>query len=66
MMIFRETLCRKLRENQAIIDDEEVSPKDKMQAIDQYIAISEKLVNFITSGRSNDMKSAKLDSYNPF
>ena len=67
LMIYRETLCQKLRENQAIIDDDEnVSPKDKMQAIQQYIAISEKLVNFSTSGRLNDIKAAKLNSLNTF
>jgi hypothetical protein len=66
MIILRETLCQKLRENQAIIDNEDVSPKDKMQAIQQHIAISEKLVNFITNGRLSNMKSATLDSYSPF
>jgi superfamily II DNA or RNA helicase len=66
MMIYRETLCQKLRENQAIIDNEDVLPKDKIQAIQQNIAISEKLVNFITSGRSSDMRSAKLNRYDAF
>jgi hypothetical protein len=66
LMIYRETLCQKLRELQAIIEDKNTSPKDRMKAIDQYIAISEKLVNFTTNSRSNKMKSAKLDSYSPF
>jgi hypothetical protein len=61
MMIYRETLCQKLRELQAIIDNENTPPKDKMQAIEQYLAISEKLVNFITSGRLSDMKIAELN-----
>jgi hypothetical protein len=61
MMIHRETLCQKLRELQAIIDNENTPPKDKMQAIEQYLAISEKLVNFITSGRLSDMKIAELN-----
>ena len=66
LMIYRETLCRKVREIQAIIDNEEVSPKDKMQAIQQHLAISEKLGNFTTGGRLREMKSAKLDSCSPF
>ncbi len=66
LMIYRETLCRKIREIQAIIDNEEVSPKDKMQAIQQHLAISEKLGNFTTGGRLREMKSAKLDSCSSF
>jgi hypothetical protein len=66
LMIYRETLCQKLRELEAIIEDKNTSAKDRMKAIDQYIAVSEKLVDFTTNGRSNKMKSAKLDSYSPF
>jgi len=66
MMVYRETLCQKLREIQAIIDNKNTPPKDKMQAIEQYLAISEKLVNFTRSGRLNDMKIAKLDNFNTF
>jgi hypothetical protein len=66
MMIYREALCQKLREIQAIIDNKKTPPKDKMRAIDQYLAISDKLVTFTTNGRLNDMKSAKLNSFDPF
>jgi hypothetical protein len=57
LMIYRETLCQKLREIQAIIDNENTSAKDKMQAIDQYLAISDKLVDF-DNFRSNSMREA--------
>jgi hypothetical protein len=57
MMIYRETLCRKLREIQAIIDNKNTSAKDKMQAIEQYLAISKKLVDF-DHYRSNSMREA--------
>jgi hypothetical protein len=63
MMIYRETLCQKLREVQAIIDNRNTSAKDKMQAIEQHLAISEKLGKFTRSGRSNDMNSVKLDRF---
>jgi hypothetical protein len=66
MMIYRETLCQKLRELQAIIENKNTSAKDKMQAIQQYLAISEKLVNFTRNGRSSDMKFAKHDRFNIF
>jgi hypothetical protein len=66
LMIYRETLCQKQRELQAIIEDKNTSPKDKMKAIEEYIAISEKLVNFNTNTISSKMRSAKLDSYGPF
>lgn len=41
LMIYREALCQKLREVQGIIDNKNTTPKDKMQAIEQYLAISE-------------------------
>jgi hypothetical protein len=63
MMIYRETLCQKLREVQAIIDNRNTSAKDKMQAIEQHLAISEKLGKFTRSGRSYDMNSVKLDRF---
>jgi hypothetical protein len=63
MMIYRETLCQKLREVQAIIDNRNTSAKDKMQAIEQHLAISEKLGKFTRSGRSYDMSSVKLDRF---
>lgn len=59
LMIYRETLCQKLREIQAIIDNKSTPPKDKMQAIEQYLAISEKLVNFTKYGRLDAMKYVK-------
>jgi hypothetical protein len=66
MMISRETYCQKLRELQAIIDNKNTSAKDKMRAIDQYLAISDKLVSFTKSGRLSDIKFAKLNSLDPF
>jgi hypothetical protein len=59
LMIYREILCQKLRELQGIIDNKSTSPKDKMQAIEQYLGISEKLVNFTKSGRLDAMKYVK-------
>ena len=66
MMIYRETLYQKLREIQAIIENKNTPPKDKMRAIEQYLAISDKLVTFTRSGRSDDMKYAKRDILDPF
>jgi hypothetical protein len=62
LMIFRETLCQKLRELQGIIDNKNMPSKDKMQAIQQYLELSEKLFKFEMSGRIDSMKSVK---YNP-
>lgn len=59
LMIYREALCHKLREVQGIIDNKNTAPKDKMQAIDQFLAISEKLVKFEKSGRLDDMSHVK-------
>ena len=59
LMIYRETLCQKLRELQGIIDNKSTPPKDKMQAIEQYLAISEKLANFTKYGRLDAMKYVK-------
>ena len=62
LMIYREALCQKLREVQGIIDNKNTTPKDKMQAIEHYLAISEKLVKFEKSERLDAMNQAK---YNP-
>lgn len=59
LMIYRETLCQKLREIQGIIDNKNTPPKDKMQAIAQYLAITDKLVNFERSGMVEAMKYVK-------
>ena len=59
LMIYRETLCRKLREIQGIIDNKNTPPREKMQAIAQYLAITDKLVNFERSGRVEAMKYVK-------
>lgn len=59
LMIYRETLCQKLREIQGIIDNKNTPPKDKMQAIAQYLAITDKLVNFERSGRAEAMEYVK-------
>jgi hypothetical protein len=59
LMIYRETLCQKLRELQGIIDNKVIVPKDKMQAIGQYFELSEKLYKFEKSGRIDAMNSVK-------
>ena len=66
LMIYRETLCQKLREIQGIIDNKNTSPKEKMQAIEQYLTITEKLVKFERSGRIDDVKYAKFNSSSPY
>src|ERR671916_42337 len=66
LMIYRETLCQKLREIQGIIDNKNTSPKEKMQAIEQYLTITEKLIKFERSGRIDDVKYAKFNSYSPY
>jgi hypothetical protein len=65
LIIHRETLCQKLREVQGIIDNKNTPAKDKMRAIEQYLTISEKLIDFTRSGRSSNMKSAKHDHFSP-
>ena len=66
LMNYRETLCQKLREVQGIIDNKNTAPKDKMQAVEQYLAISEKLVKFDKSGRLDAMKYAKYSPPSPY
>jgi hypothetical protein len=66
LMIYRETLCQKLREIQGIIDNKNVAPKDKIQAIEQYLAISEKLVKFEKSGRLDAMRCVKYSPPSPY
>jgi hypothetical protein len=62
LMIYRETLCQKLRELQAIIDNKNISAKDRMQAIEKYLEISERLITFAKSGRSGNMELARMNS----
>lgn len=57
LMIYRETLCQKLQELQGIIDNKSTPPRDKMQAIEQYLELSEKLFKFEKSGRLDAMNS---------
>jgi hypothetical protein len=59
LMIYRETICQKLRELQGIIDNNNTPPRDKMQAIQQYLELSEKLLKFEKYGRVDDMNSVK-------
>ena len=59
LMMYRETLCQKLREIQGIIDNKNTLAKEKMQAIAQYLAITDKLVNFERSGRVDAIKYVK-------
>ena len=66
LMIYRETLCQKLRDLQGIIDNKNTPSKDKMQAIEQYLAISEKLVKFEKSGRLDALKYVKDSKSNPY
>jgi hypothetical protein len=65
-MIYRETLCQKLRELQGIIDNKNTPSKDKMQAIQQYLELSEKLLNLEKSGRIDSMNSVKYNPLNPY
>jgi uncharacterized protein YPO0396 len=66
LMIYRETLCQKLREIQATIENKNTAPKDKMQAIEQYLVISEKLVQFEKSGRLDAIKYVKYSPPSPY
>ena len=59
LVIHRETICQKLRELQGIIDNKNTPPKDKMQAIAQYLELSEKLFEFEKSGRLDAMGHVK-------
>jgi hypothetical protein len=59
LMIYRESLCQKLRELRGIIDNKVTAPKDKMQAIGQYFELSDKLYKFEKSGRIDAMNSVK-------
>jgi hypothetical protein len=59
LVIYRETFCQKLRELQGISDNTSTSPKDKMQAIQQYLELSEKLFKFEKSDRLDAMNSVK-------
>jgi hypothetical protein len=60
LMIYRETLCQKLREIQAIIDNKKTSAKDRMDAIKHQLEISEKLAKFTERSRFDSMKGAEL------
>jgi hypothetical protein len=66
LVIHRETLCQKLRELQGIIDNKNTPPKDKMQAIGQYLELSENLLKFEKSGRLDAMKYVKDSKSNPY
>ena len=66
LVIHRETICQKLRELQGIIDNKNMPPKDKMQAIAQYLELSEKLLKFEKSGRLDAMKYVKDSKSNPY
>jgi hypothetical protein len=60
LMIYRETLCQKLREIQSIIDNKNTSAKDRLDAINQHLEISEKLARFTERNRFDTMKNAEL------
>jgi hypothetical protein len=66
LVIHRETICQKLRELQGIIDNKNMPPKDKMQAIAQYLELSEKLLKFEKNGRLDAMKYVKDSKSNPY
>jgi hypothetical protein len=66
LVICCETLCQKLRELQGIIDNKNMPPKDKMQAIAQYLELSEKLLKFEKNGRLDAMKYVKDSKSNPY
>jgi hypothetical protein len=65
-VIHRETICQKLRELQGIIDNKNMPPKDKMQAIAQYLELSEKLLKFEENSRLDAMKYVKDSKSNPY
>ncbi len=66
LMIYRETLCQKLRELQEISNDKSIAPKDKIQAIGQYLELSQKLLKFEKSGRIDAMNSVKYSFPSPY
>ena len=66
LVIHRETICQKLRELQGIIDNKNTPPKDKRQAIEQYLELSEKLLKFEKSGRLDAMEDVKDRKSNPY
>jgi hypothetical protein len=66
LVIQRETICQKVRELQGIIDNKNTPPKDKMQAIGQYLELSEKLLKFEKSGGLDAMKYVKDSKSNPY
>ena len=66
LMIHRETICQKLRELQGIIDNKSTPPKDKTQAVTQYLELSEKLLKFEKSGRLDAMEDVKDRKSNPY
>src|SRR5688500_17673060 len=66
LMIYRETLCQKLRELQRIIESKNTPPKDKMHAIEQFLELSEKLFKFEKSGRLDAMNSVKYSPPRPY
>jgi hypothetical protein len=66
LIAHRETNCQVIRELQEIIEDENTLPKTKMQAIDQKLAISEKLENFVNSGMSNTIKTELINALEHF
>ena len=66
LILNRETYCQVLRELQAIIEDENTPPKTKMQAIDQKLAICEKLANFVNNDMSYTIKTAGLSALGAF
>ncbi len=66
LMIYREALCQKLREVQGIIDNKNTPPRDKMQAIEQYLGISEKLIKFEKNGRLDAMNYVKYSPPTPY
>ena len=66
LVIHRETICQKLRELQGIIDNKSTPPKDKMQAVTQYLELSEKLLKFEKSGRLDAMEDVKDRKSNPY
>jgi len=66
LIVNRETYCQVLRELQEIIEDRNTPPKTKMEAIDQKLAISGKLANFVNSGMSNTIKTERLSALGGF
>jgi hypothetical protein len=63
LAIFREDTCKKLRELQAIIDNEKAPTKDRLKAIEQYMQLAERLIQFNKEMPEIISRAEKIDEY---